>query len=117
MVSEMARGDLGVGGIVPLDLGKAGNCVAEVRQIEGARDVVVRKAADRLALRRPLDYGECGIRELTDVRLAPRGRRRVGSGDDQERQHRKKELYAHLVTPGVHAPHDIGRTIDGLAPL
>ena len=113
----MPPGDLGVGGIAPLDLGKAGNRAAEVWQVKGTGGVVVGEVTDRLASGRRLDYGERGIRELADVRPAPRGRGCVGRGYDQNGQNQETEPLAHLISLHLRAPHGIGCRIDGLAPL
>lgn len=117
MLPQVPPGDLGVGGIVPFDLGKASHRVAEVRQVEGACGVVVRKAADLLACRRPLDYRECGIRKLADVRSAPRRRRGVGLSYNQKGEEQGNKASAHLIAPEALAPRHVGCPIDGLAPL
>jgi len=110
-------GDLGVGGIAPFDLRKASQRVAEMRQIEGTRGVVVREAASLLARRRLLDYRERRIRELADIGSAPRrgcGRRRSYG---QKGQHHGEKPHAHLISPHIHNPHHVGLAIDGLASL
>jgi hypothetical protein len=88
-----------------------------MRQVYGARGVVVREAADRFPFRRPLDYRERGIRELADVRSAPGRGRRVGDGDHQNGQHQQDKPQAHLTAPRARARHRVGRPIDDPAPL
>lgn len=117
MPPQVPAGDLGVGGVAPLDLGKAGHRVAEMRQVNGARGVVVREAAVRRAVWQPLDYRESGIRELANVRSAPGRGRRVGDSDHQNGQHQRDKPHAHLMAPRVHVRHDISPTIDDPAPL
>ncbi len=117
MLFQVPPGNIGIGGVAPLYLGQAGNCVAKVRHVKRACGIVMGEAANELTVGKPLDYGKRGIRELADVRPAPGCRRRVSYGDHQKSQPRKNQPYAHTMTPRVRALRHVGRTIDGPAPL
>ncbi len=117
MLVQVPPGNFGIGGVAPLDLGQAGDCVAKVRHVKRACGIVMGEAADRLTVGKSLDYGKRRIRELADVRPAPGGRRRVSRGDHQKSQPRKNKPYVHTMTPRVRAPRHAGRTIDGPAAL
>ena len=113
----MPPGDLGVGGVAPLDLGKTGNRIAEVGKIERAGGVVVREVPDGLAFGRRLDDRECGVRELADVGPGPDGSRGVGRGYGHNGKKEGTQSHAHPASSPVVTPHRTGPTIDGPAPL
>jgi len=96
---KVPPGRVGVGGITPLDLGKSGERVAQMRQVEGSCGVVMGEATQALAFGCAFDHRKGEIRERSYIRSAPRRGHSETFCGGQHAQHHDEDLSEHRQPP------------------